>query len=625
MVVLARAISFLTANSTLVGLVCLTITFIYLLNKILNKLMITSNSPNPFAMDTRRPPQPLEKDHAVKDKVLKQGFTAQKIPDNLDAIVIGSGMGGLTTASILSRIGKKVLVLEQHDQAGGCCHIFREKGYEFDVGIHYIGEMANNTISKVLVDQLTDGQLQWEPLDETFDTVVIGKEGKQRRYPIKSGRNDQYRKALLESFPGEEKAINKFMKMLRTVKRQSLIAGALKLIPKKVCDFLIHYGIINLISSYFTYADRTLKDVMDELTDNEDLKAVLSYNFGDYGTQPSKTSFAMHCLLVNHFLKGTFFPIGGASEIAYHIIPTIERSGGKVLVRAPVTEILLDSEGKACGVKVKKTSGDVDIHAPMIISAAGVYNTFQKLLPSKVTSAQKPIEKRHKGVQHGVGAMSVFIGLKGTKEELGLPAGQIWAFTDNDHDKSLEEYINRSAEDAGKDDIPLLFITFPSAKDPSWAERYPGKSTCTMVTLAKWEWFSKWEEGKMSKRGEEYDKIKDAIGDKMWEQCLSFYPHLKDKVEYFNVGSPVTNKYYIQSMKGEIYGLDHNKERFSSKTWHTLRPETDIPNLYLTGQDVMTCGFCGAMFSGLISCCKILGRNLMADAAALRKRIIKQK
>ncbi len=213
---------------------------------------------------------------------------------------------------------------------------------------------------------------------------------------------------------------------------------------------------------------------------------------------------------------------------------------------------------------------------------------------------------------------------KGTTEELNLPAGQVWAFTGNEHDQQMEEYINRSAEEAGKGSIPLLFITFPSAKDPSWDERYPGKSTCTMVTLANWEWFSKWENGKMSKRGEEYDGIKNAIGDKMWEQCLWYFPQLKDKVEYFNVGSPVTNKYYIEAMKGEIYGLDHNKERFSTSTWHTLRPETDIPNLYLTGQDVFTCGFAGALFSGVLCTSRILNRNLMADIMWLKKKVSKK-
>lgn len=74
-------------------------------------------------------------------------------------------------ANILARSGKRVVVLEQHDQAGGCCHTFIDKGFEFDVGIHYIGEMRNNTIAKLLVDQLTDGQLVWENLDDEMDVV----------------------------------------------------------------------------------------------------------------------------------------------------------------------------------------------------------------------------------------------------------------------------------------------------------------------------------------------------------------------------------------------------------------------------------------------------------------------
>ena len=62
------------------------------------------------------------------------GFLASKVPENLDAIIIGSGIGGLGLAVLLAKVGKKVLVLEQHDRAGGCCHTFTEKGFEFDVG-----------------------------------------------------------------------------------------------------------------------------------------------------------------------------------------------------------------------------------------------------------------------------------------------------------------------------------------------------------------------------------------------------------------------------------------------------------------------------------------------------------
>ena len=71
-----------------------------------------------------------------------------------DVVVVGSGIGGLTAAAILSKAGKKVLVLEQHDQAGGCCHTFLDKGYEFDVGIHYVGEMGQGHIFRTILDQV---------------------------------------------------------------------------------------------------------------------------------------------------------------------------------------------------------------------------------------------------------------------------------------------------------------------------------------------------------------------------------------------------------------------------------------------------------------------------------------
>ena len=100
-----------------------------------------SKARNPFAEDERTARKPYVHDQKQRDKVLKQSFNIKLVPDKPDAIVIGSGIGGLSTAAILAKTGRKVLVLEQHDQAGGCCHTFIDHGYEFDVGIHYIGQV----------------------------------------------------------------------------------------------------------------------------------------------------------------------------------------------------------------------------------------------------------------------------------------------------------------------------------------------------------------------------------------------------------------------------------------------------------------------------------------------------
>ena len=88
-------------------------------------------------------------------------------------------------------------------------------GYEFDPGIHYIGEMDCAGSMRLLSDQLTEGQLQWAPLEKQFDTVVIGDAENARRYPVCGGRQDDYKKALYESFPKEKKAIDQYMNMLK--------------------------------------------------------------------------------------------------------------------------------------------------------------------------------------------------------------------------------------------------------------------------------------------------------------------------------------------------------------------------------------------------------------------------
>ncbi|XP_030846244.1 all-trans-retinol 13,14-reductase [Strongylocentrotus purpuratus] len=575
--------------------------------------------PNPFAEDCARPPAPMVADSSARDKVIKQGFTPQKVPKDLDAIVVGSGIGGLAIAAILAKVGKKVLVLEQHDQAGGCCHTFVEKGYEFDVGIHYIGEMAQSTITRLYIDQLTEGQLLWDPIDKNFDTVVIGEGENKKLFPMQSGSKQWFRESLMKMFPEEEAAIEKFIYYMKEQRKHMQTAFLFKILPMRICQLLISTGMASAMTKYFKYSQISLQRFLDGVTENNDLKAVLSYCFGDYGTLPEDASLMMHTLLMNHYVYGGFYPRGGASEIAYHIVPVIEKAGGRVLVRAPVSEILIDREGAACGVRVARTTGDVDIHAPLIISDAGLVNTYQKLLPLEIVKKHDLMDK-FKGTRTALAGFSVFVGLKGSTKDLNLPARQYWSFINNDLNGITKAYANLSAEEAAKSKVPLLFISFPSAKDSTWDERYPGKSACTLVTLANWEWFEEWEKTRMHHRGDEYDAIKKGIADKMWERVLELFPQLEDKVDYFEAGSPLSNRYYLGAPAGEMYGLDHNKERFTAETWTNLRPETPIPNLYLTGQDIMTCGFAGALYAGLMCGTKILNRNLMGDLSTLKAK-----
>lgn len=228
----------------------------------------------------------LETDQTKRDKVLKNSFSPDKVPSDLDAIVIGSGLGGLSAASLLSRAGKRVLVLEQHDQAGGCCHVFIEKGFEFDVGIHYVGKMNPGNNNRLLSDQLTNGKLQWVTLDDVYDILAMGK-NYETKYYVKAGFEKQI-KCFIEQFPNEEKAIRLFYKRMQEAVKCSTAISILKVLPKRVAMFLLSSGILHWFYPSLKYLTKTVKEVLDEITTNQHLRALLTYCYGNYGKTREK-------------------------------------------------------------------------------------------------------------------------------------------------------------------------------------------------------------------------------------------------------------------------------------------------------------------------------------------------
>ena len=249
------------------------------------------------------------------------------------------------------------------------------------------------------------------------------------------------------------------------------------------------------------------------------------------------------------------------------------------------------------------------IECACIISSAGVANTFSRLLPAKSTS-QAGYNHLLKRVKPSIAHLGVYIGLKETAEQLGLPKTNFWIYPDNDFDKAVDGFLENPQAA-----FPVVYISFPSAKDPDYARRRPGTATIEIVAPAPFEWFAKWQGTTWGKRGDDYDQFKAELGERLMQHLYQKLPQLKGKVDYFEVSTPLSTDHFCAYKQGELYGLDHDPTRLQ-QTW--LGPRTRFRGLWLTGQDVLTCGVTGAMMAGLLTTSAIIGWR---KSAPLLKRI----
>ena len=535
---------------------------------------------------------------AMKPSTLRIGYRyrPKRLAPTYDAIVIGSGMGGLTTAALLSELGKRVCVLEQHYTAGGYTHSYERDGYEWDVGVHYIGDVGTQTQTRRMFDFLSSGKLKWAPMDAEYDRFYVG----DKVFNAIAGKQ-AFRDNLLRQFPNEKKAIDDYMTLLAST-GSALSAFGMGRALKPWQQALAKPYLKWKTPAFFF---RNTYDVLSELTNDQELIAVLCGQWGDMGLPPKRSTFMVHAMIARHYLYGGYYPIGGAWKIADSIIPKIQSSGGEVFTYAEVSEIIVE-DGRVRGVRMKDGHR---IDCECVVSSAGVENTFRHLLPETVV-ANSGYETKLEHVKPSFAHLGVYIGLKETAEELGLPKTNFWIYPGSDYDAAVEAFL---ADHEAP--FPVVYISFPSAKDPDYLNRHPGTATIEIVAPAPYEWFAQWQDTTWGKRGADYDAFKNELGERLMAHLYDKLPQLRDKVDYYEVSTPLSTNWFGGYHQGELYGLDHTAERMQQE-W--LRPQTKIPGLWLTGQDTLTCGVTGAMMAGMLTTTSMVGPRKMAP---LMKRI----
>ncbi|QFT92369.1 Dehydrosqualene desaturase [Roseovarius sp. THAF9] len=501
----------------------------------------------------------------------------QTVSDPWDAIVIGSGMGGMAAAAALSKVGHKVLLLEQHQTIGGQTHSFSRDGFTWDVGLHYLSCMSPDDRERMLVDWLCDTPMEFSSLGAIYDVLHMGSsEPLTLSRPYEAQERD-----LKDRFPNETKAIEDWIEALREGRKTVMKATSTRAMPEIAGDVL-HWWHRRANAKWIS---RTTQEVIDDLTDDPELAAVMSAQWGDYGGRPSKASFAMHALIAASYLvSGSWYPMGGSAAFASHIIPTIAKHGGETRAGVRVTELLFEG-GAVVGVRAEDGS---EIRAKLVLSDIGARETIDALLPKDCGHEDWKAEIR--ALPSSIAHFTLFLGFEGDIEAAGATKANHWIFPTGETDVVWT--------DAPDGDPPHMTVSFGSLKDPTHDPGPRRQHTGQLLVWADWANVDQWADTLMGARGDDYAVFKRCAEKTLMTMFERHFPELAKLVVYRELATPLSTVTFTRHRKGAFYGLDVTPERVMCDG---LRAKTPIPGLYLAGQDVLSPGIPGALWGGLLA------------------------
>jgi phytoene dehydrogenase-like protein len=508
-----------------------------------------------------------------------------------DTIIIGSGAGGLSAALCLARAGQKVAVIEQHYVPGGWCHSFYIDGHRYSPGVHYIGGLDKGQSTCNLYEGLgiANELVFFRMNKDAYEHCWIGDE----RIDMPAGI-DHLADSLSKKFPKEKKGIKKYLSLVQKVGKE------IHLIPK-MNGFWDNLTIAYRTRHLGKYGLFRLKRVIGWHIKDPLLKSVLNIQCGDHGLPPSKASFPFHCALMDHYFNGGFYPMGGGAAIVKAMTNAIKRYGSEIKTGEAVKKILLQEEEnlspgtRRTVVGVELQNGEI-IKAKRIISNADPAATY-KMVGHRNLSEK--LLKKLEATRYSVTSLMFFISVDMDVREAGLDSGNIWFMPDKDLDGIYEGLTKVSILET--DEFDSLFISCSSLKDPlSFNGRH---HTIEVVTFIDYDAFKALNTNP-EKTNERYREIKARLGEKLMNTFKRILPAVHKNIVNLEVGTPITNEYYINSTKGNVYGTEKG---FMQTGPFSYKAKTEIENLYMCGASIMSHGVAGASYSGVKTAAEILG------------------
>lgn len=478
-----------------------------------------------------------------------------------EVIVIGSGLGGLECANLLARAGKRVLLLEQGSQAGGCLQSYKRHGLAFDTGFHYVGGLGEGQSLYAPFRYLGLLDLPWKQLDDDFDHIIIGKQ----QFVFRQGLN-QFVQSLSNDFPTERHALENYAKILQASEREQLQA----LNPQSSGEFSPEL----LETSAYTYLSESFRNPL--------LRNVLSGTSLKMELRRESLPLFTFAHGNSSFIESSWRLQGDGSLLVQTLINNLRAHGGEIICRAEVSE-LVEQNGQittAICSNGERYEGDVfisDVHPAL---------TCQWVKQSE--QMKRVYRRRIAALENTFGMFTVSLRLKpGTLQYFNhnyyvYREANVWDF-----------YLNKGP-------VSGLLISCRAPQDGAYTEQVD------LLTPMLWEQCQAWSDTRIGQRGPAYEEMKQRLAEECIELAGEIIPNLKEMVVETYTSTPLTYRDYTDTPEGSAYGL---RKDFRNPLLTLLSPRTPIPNLLLTGQNLVLHGIHGVTMTALLTCAEILGKE----------------
>ncbi len=506
-------------------------------------------------------------------------------PEKWDTIIIGAGAGGLAAAICLARAGQKVLVLEQHDVPGGWCHSFYLNGHRFTPGVHYVGLLGEGESTSNLYRGLgiANDLVFFRMNPDAYEHVRIGTE--RFDYPANF---DALVHRLSVRFPKEKKYIRTYLDLTRKVSKELYSIPYIKGFWQK---FTLPYR----TRHFGRYGLFSLRRVIGWHIKDPLLKNILNVQCGDHGVSPSKVPFVLHSALMYHYYQGGYYPMGGGGALIKAMTNALKRHDGEIRTSTAVRKIIVEGDHQKRAIGVTLENGQ-HLFADRIVSNADVGITYNSLIGTENLSPK--LQKKLGNTKYSCTSLMLFLTVDMDVQKAGLDSGNIWLMPETDGNDPFEQILNADIDHG--EAFEALFISCTTLKDPA---SFDGKHHCIeAITFIDYNAFEKYKDEK-AQRSQEYLDFKERLTQKMISGLEKAVPGIGKHIVHKDLGTPITNEYYINTTDGNVYGTEKSLKNIGP---FAFKAKSEIESLYLCGASILSHGVAGASHSGVDTAAQIL-------------------